>query len=287
MSYKAVESRADFERTVQFGSTPESLNLEFKALYKWTDEAPATKQAEAIELCRDLAQFANAEGGVLLVGVSEEAKPDGRKVASGIVSVQDADGFVRWVEQAVRNNLVPSTFSKTVRTVETSAGLVVAINIPPNIGVVALWPLADRRGIEYVKRNNHGKGWLNPDEVEEHLMDGSRAVRLAAKRVFERAADPNKVIDLVPPVSIRTQVFASNRLYERLGRDVEARPLLAGVAEDHLVVAVYPSGTHLHVPFALVRSIWMTADLRPAISMSARIVREEGEDSTSYYLDAL
>jgi len=287
MGYRTVESRAEFEATVRFGVTPESLHLEFKAAYRWTDEKLALKQEHAIEVCRDIAQFANADGGVLLVGVSEKATGDGRKVADTIVPVQEPDRFVQWVEQAIRNNLAPATLSRTIRAIETASGPVVAINVPPHIHIVALWPQADRRGIEYVYRTNHGKGWLNPDEVEEHLMDGSRAVRLAAKRVFEKMGNEHRQIDLVPPVSVRTQVFASNRLFEQLGRDREARPLLAGVGEDHLVIAVYPTGTHLHVPFALVRSIWMTADMRPAISMSARIVREESKESTGYYLDSL
>jgi len=287
MSYKAIETRAGSEATVQFGTTPESLHLEFKTLYRWTDEASATKQAEAIELCRDLAQFANAEGGVLLVGVSEEAKPDGRKVASGIVSVQDPDGFVRWVEQAVRNNLVPSTFSKTVRTVDTSAGLVVAINVPPHIHLVGLWPQADRRGIEYVKRNNHGKGWLNPDEVEEHLMDGSRAVRLAAKRVFE-GTSATRFVDIVPPIAMWVATMSEQLAYTaQLSRDHEVQPILKSVDEHHVVLSMSPSATVLHVPYPLIKSIWVGADGRPALSLAARIIREAGGERMSFYLDAL
>ena len=33
--------------------------------------------------------------------------------------------------------------------------------------------------IEYVRRTSHGKDWMNPDEVERHLMNGSRAAKLA------------------------------------------------------------------------------------------------------------
>jgi hypothetical protein len=223
---------------------------------------------------------------VLLVGISEKSTDDGRKVADTIVPVLDPDGFARWVEQVVRNNLVPATLSHTIRAIESGRGVVVAINVPPHQDLVAVWPQADRRAIEYLKRTNHGKAWLNPDEVEEHLMDGSRAVRLAAKRVFEEIHGEHRVVDLVPPVSIRRRVFARGAP-EKVERDREARPLLIDVKDDYLAIAVYPNGTVHNVPYALVKSIWVTSDIRPAISMDARIVRDDADEASGYYLDAL
>ena len=56
-----IASREDFQRTIQFGKTAESKHLEFKKDYGWRSEHRAE---QALELCRDVAQFANADGGV-------------------------------------------------------------------------------------------------------------------------------------------------------------------------------------------------------------------------------
>jgi hypothetical protein len=287
MGYQPIETRASFDRHVTRGVTKESLHLEFKATYRWSNEKREIRQEDAIEVCRDIAQFANADGGVLIVGVTEVTTNDGRRVADEILSVHEPDNFIGWVEQAIRNNLVPATLARTIRVIETTDGLIVAINVPPHVYPVAVWPQASRRAMEYLKRNNHGKAWLNPDEAQEHLMDGSRAIHLAAKRVFEQIGHQHRPLDLVPPVSKLAPVIVNNRLVQRFGRDPEARPVLTGIGDHHIEVAIYPSGQCVHIPFALVRSIWLTSDLRPALSMSARIVRDDADDSTGYYLDAL
>jgi len=75
MIYRRITSREEFERTVELGKTPESKYLEFKGGYGWRG---ANKDAQAIELCRDAAQLANTDGGVLLIGVTEAEAANGR-----------------------------------------------------------------------------------------------------------------------------------------------------------------------------------------------------------------
>lgn len=75
--------------------------MDFKAKYEWRTP-PATPKKErdavAVELCRDLAQFANTDGGVLLIGVSEMRGVNGQKLAGEIKPVEDIDGFKQWME---------------------------------------------------------------------------------------------------------------------------------------------------------------------------------------------
>jgi hypothetical protein len=287
MSYRPIESRQDFVASVKLGITTESSYLELKAAYKWSDERPAQKQEHAIELCRDIAQFANADGGTLLVGVSEKETSDGQRVANTIVPVEDADGFIRWVEQAIRNNLAPSTLTRRVCAIESESGLIVAINVPPHVDLIAVWPHADRRGIEYLKRTNHGKSWMNPGEVEEHLMNGSRAVRLAAKRIIAATTEP-RTVDLVPPVVVRSSRTLPNYTQsDSFIREKEVAPILHAATDDHVVLVMSPTRMVVHLPYELIRSMWVTPDNRPAMSLLTRIIKEKTGDRVDFYLDAL
>lgn len=173
----------DFAEVVQLGTTTESLFLDFKKTIN--TKAPDEQQ----EICRDIAQFANTEGGCLVIGVNERKDPTtGIKVAESISGLPEPDQMQQWIEQAIRNYLVPATFSHDVSIIQAPKGAVIAVNVPPSRHLVALWEnRAKRPTIEYVRRTSHGKDWMNPDEVERHLMDGSRAAKLALIAAKEQA----------------------------------------------------------------------------------------------------
>ena len=154
-----IYTPSDFAAVVQLGTTTESLFLDFKKTIN--AKAPDAQQ----ETCRDIAQFANTEGGCLVIGVNERQDPiTGIKVADSISGLPDPDQIQQWIEQAIRNYLVPATFSHDVSIIQEPRGTVIAVNIPPSRHLVALW---DNRGkrptIEYVRRTSHGKDWMNPD----------------------------------------------------------------------------------------------------------------------------
>ena len=75
------------------------------------------------ETCRDVAQFANTEGGCLVIGVNERKDPTtGIKVAESISSLPDPDQMQQWIEQAIRNYLVPATFSHDISIIHGCEG---------------------------------------------------------------------------------------------------------------------------------------------------------------------
>ena len=156
MPYHAITSLTEFEQTVELSVSTESRFLEFKREYGWKGATAQAKHGLALEVCRDIAQFANAQGGVLLVGISEMAASDGGAVADAIVSVPDVEGLIAWVQQPVRNHLVPATFELDSAVISVRSDKVVAFNVPPNVHLVALWANGDRRGIEYLCRGNRG-----------------------------------------------------------------------------------------------------------------------------------
>jgi len=92
--------------------------------------------------------------------------------------VNQPEQLWQWIEQAIVNYLVPTTFTHDVVAMTLPQGNVLAVNVPASRHLVSLWD-RDNHTVEYVRRTSHGKEWMNPDEVERHLMDGSRATKLA------------------------------------------------------------------------------------------------------------
>lgn len=268
-----------FAKAVVLGATCESRFLEFKAEYRWQKAQDDHPAEQAVELCRDVAQFANGEGGTVLVGVEEDLGRDGRKVAARVRSVDSADGFKQWVEQAIRNHLAPATFTRSVDIIAHGAAAVVAINVPPSLRLVALWHPQRKNGIEYLFRTDHGKEWMNPDEVERHLMDGARASRLAVRRVWDEITSGNlgdRMLVLVPPVELRTlTVLPRKTLVDVDGDGRASRPQLAGLREHEVEVQLLNDNRpEIHrIPYTLIRDAWTTVDGRPALSLAIRIVR--------------
>ncbi|MEO8901722.1 MAG: ATP-binding protein [Polyangiaceae bacterium] len=284
--HRPITSPTEFAEIVALGLTTESRTLEFKREYHWTGSTAPDKRSVALELCRDIAQFANTDGGALIVGVAERAEADGTKVADCVVPVPDVDGFVGWVEQSVRNHLIPATFQKLVATIPTDAGQIVAINVPAHVHLVALWPNNERRAIEYLYRTSREKAWMNPDEVEAHLMDGSRAIKLEARRVFDATPAPRNV-DLVPPVCERIiRQSAGYVVSETIVPDRDAAPRLKELHHDYLVLTMTPTPLQLHIPYAMVRSIWSTADGHIGIALSTRIFNTKASER-QFVLEAL
>lgn len=180
-----IRSVSDFQSAVHLGSTPESPVLEFKeTIDGWNPSAGDSHRQERSkgaqkETCRDIAQFANTLGGCLLVGVRERLDPiSGVKVADSIEPVKEVEPLRQWIEQAIINCLVPSTFTHDIVAISLPEGSILAVNVPANRYLVSLWD-HDNHTVEYVRRTSHGKEWMNPDEMERHIMNGSRASKLA------------------------------------------------------------------------------------------------------------
>jgi hypothetical protein len=140
MAFRPITDEPTFRSAVVLGRTSEDRTLEFKAEYRWRRDGASgdIAQAHAEELSRDVAQFANTEGGVLLIGVAEKVV-DGRRIAEKISPISDVSGLKQWIEQAIRNYLVPSTFSRSLREILLPEGTVLAVNVPPSVHLVALW----------------------------------------------------------------------------------------------------------------------------------------------------
>lgn len=186
-----IRTPEEFAAAVTIGTTTETLTLDFKGTidHRFPKGTPdKVKQEVQQETCRDVAQFANTNGGCLLIGVAERLDPiTNLKLADAIHAVTEPDAMRQWVEDAIRNYLVPATFSRDIAIVADPRGTVLAVNVPPSIHLITLWD-SQRHTIECLRRTSHGKDWMNPDELERHIMNGSRATKLAFDAALTQAS---------------------------------------------------------------------------------------------------
>jgi hypothetical protein len=264
------------------GETVETKWLDFKALID-----PKQDGAQQ-ELCRDVAQFANTEGGSLLIGVGEKMDSRTRlKVISSIIGVKDPDRIREWIEQAIQNHLTPKTFSHYVDFIALGSTTVIAVNVPPSRHLVAVWD-KNTKTIEYLYRTSHGKDWMNPDEAEMHITSGSRFGRISIVQTGERLW---KELQAMRPPRTTLNVDLISGVWQRQNANAAlTRLILPGsetislgwpIAEDADVFIVSMAGKVVHLPFGAIRDAWVTklTTGTPAIGLllSLRVVRVAGD----------
>jgi len=276
-----IYSAQEFDALIQWGVTRESKFLEFKKAVKdleaLTEQATDKKANTKVqkEVCRDIAQFANTDGGCLLYGVVEEEVPGSDlTTASKVSPVAEVDTSRQWILDAVKNFLVPSTLSLEIAEIRLSEGIVLAVNIQPSADLVAVWDRAQHT-IQYLYRTSHGKAYMNPDEAERHQMNTSRSRRLA----FMAAIGESNGGRANVAGGVLQRTFAGGRWHEERMR-VE-RLVHWGTARDQtfeLRVSVGGGGGGIptvSVPYGMVQEVWL-ADHELNLVLAARLVLEDG-----------
>jgi hypothetical protein len=272
-----IYSPDDFAAVVQLGTTTESLFLDFKQTinYRVSDAQKET--------CRDIAQFANTEGGCLIIGISELKDPTtGIKVADSLFGLPDPDQMQQWIEQAIRNYLVPATFPHDVSIIQDPRGTVITVNVPPSRHLVALWDYrAQPRTIEYVRRTSHGKDWMNPDEVERHLMDGSRAAKLAL--ITAKAHSTSERVEVVGGVW-REYPGSPGRPVRWNPRE----PITIGQMEEYWFELRVPNERGMPcavtIPYTLIKEAWAGASGVLMLLLTIRIIMHDDKLTLEPYV---
>ncbi len=120
------------------------------------------------EFAKDLAAMANHRGGVLLIGVGEDAKGTANGLTA--VTVSTAEAEQRRLGQALRNYLAPPAEFSFVPIPSKDAGWYLAVVVPPSPRA----PHAvlgergdDRHPLMYPVRHDRSTIWLNEHEVAE------------------------------------------------------------------------------------------------------------------------
>lgn len=284
-----IRSASEFQTVIRLGET-ETKFVDFKADLPWRFPAQTPKRDARVkeaqkELCRDIAQFANTEGGCLAIGVAEDTSPStGLKVAHHYVSVRDADGMRAWIEQAIGNYLIPKTLTHSVDPILLPTGeIVLVVNVPPSRHIVSLWDRAECT-VEYVYRTSHGKAWMNPSEAESRMSSGSRFGRI----VLEKATEDFKAAiaaEKGPNYSIATQVDLVSGVFERHAGGVVVRfpnvAVTVSTSNDErsevfcLSLSVSSAQKMVWIPYSSVRDAWIgksrTGDTVVGLILSVRL----------------
>ncbi len=262
MPFVPITDAASFGKMVNLRVTPENRFLEFKAAY-----GPGPAQHE--ELARDIAQFANTDGGVLLIGVTE-SPVNGRRTAQGINPVGDVDSLKQWVEQAIKNYLSPVTFSHALYEVVLPQGSILAVNIPPSIHLVAF--TSDDRNIQYLYRTDHGKQWFNPAEVERHIMNGSRAMQIRLGQLVEELRENDRVAVEASPKPLMWVGYPFG------GHHTNTTVQLAPSQCMEFEVGLLVGRVCVRLPHGLIAEAWRTSDKKLGLYLKVTIiVTEDGQ----------
>lgn len=112
-----------FTRALPEIGTEETDTLDFKAEVKRLEGKPS---ADRFELAKDVASFANASGGTVLIG----ACGGSRLTAFKAMTADDAEWLAREYEEAVRDRCAPPV-SVRAEKLAHGDGAVLAVHVPP------------------------------------------------------------------------------------------------------------------------------------------------------------
>lgn len=273
-----IKTEADFRRTVVIGATTESYYLDFKRdLDRWRVPHANVRREAQKELCRDVSQFANTFGGCLLIGVDENRIGDA-KVASAIVGVDDFDGRREWMEQAMQNFLLPAAFGVIIERIVIGDQTIIGVNVPPSEHLVKLW---DREPgvVQAVRRTNHGKQVMHPNEMETHVMNSKRSAQIAFERV---QAELPGVTDVDLASGIWTGVRRTFTDPPSIERVPGARATLGDTGEHEFELRITSKLTPqnlqgaltIRVPYGLLRETWATSNRQFGMFLHVRIIQQ-------------
>ncbi len=292
MFYEPLRTQAHFESRIKLSDngatgTPESIHLDFKHTIKMGE------QSEQRELARDVAQFANTDGGSLIIGVDSPKDPaTGLDTAKALVPLPDEGKLVDWLNRALSNYLYPATHRpRPLFFSPWGKSKVAVLNVEPSDVLLAVFRQSEpRSGIEYVYRTDQGKEWFTPEEAAMRLSDArTRATRIKMERILHaraanEAARKNRVA-LVHPIASCT-LDANNR--------AELRPQpgfwasIPELHEDEFMLIIFDGAGNcglppIYVPYHYVEHAWKQCDGMLALELKFQIAMAPSRDGWKLY----
>jgi hypothetical protein len=220
----------------------ESETLEFKR------EGYAASDRGKIELACDVAQFANAFGGVILIGAEASAS---RLATYRGIPQEELDKLESRITSIVAERIEPAV-AIDVRRIVAGSTMVLAANVSPSIATVAV-RVSEGRYTFPVRRGTQ-RYFLRFSEVEEMIVLDRRA-----QLMLESIPVPNRstiTLDMPPLTSPR-----------------EAIPMegwsLGEIAARHFVLSFPSRMIDVRIPHTLLQSAW-PSDARGAYTLSIR-----------------
>jgi hypothetical protein len=238
-------------------SAHEKTVLDLKTRYDLTNPT------SVFELAKDMAAFANALGGTVLIGASEHSDSLGRKtgrIEAFVPNIDDA-GLIKAATTAARDLCQPpftvepeviklsvNEQASVVKKPLAQDATLVALNVHPLVASPCAVAACDAAGVRIANayrfplRFLEGTKWLKPEDLAFHMNSHERRMYLLLSRV---------------PRDQRIQIWDKGQGAlgaKRLGKliDVDAERMIAKFAfrgSDYEVIA--------HVPLVFVTAVWL------------------------------
>jgi hypothetical protein len=236
--YTPITTTEDVE-ALRMGIAREDHYLEFKEI---GNDGRSWVRPE--ECARDIAQFANARGGTIIVGALEKDH-----VLVGLQDVGQRDDIPEWIDSVLKEHLEPVP-PIGVQLIDARDGKrLFAVNIPPALRLIAR---KAGKGYEFPIRAENTKRYMTLIEVEARMDNYERSATLRMMRI-----DRNDAVILDAPTV-----------------GVDPRGWNVAAIDDDIVT--FSKGELIaYVPLAYVRAVYRTMepDATWVIGLSATISR--------------
>lgn len=250
----AIPSTPEDVNALVAARVQENLHLDYK------DERSLERSEKSkTELSKDVAAFANSDGGVIVYGVTED--PQDRSYPSHVTGCTRADITAEWIEQVVQSRITPRIDGLRISTIQiTDGGRVFCLGVPKSTTV---HQSSDHM---YYKRNNLRSVPMEHYEVLDVL--GRRSSPNLWIRLTFSNGQPRQAVDATRKVKLKAAV--ENRgdavvLYALLLIGIDARlqarspsPSLhrTGTNEDQPVVGSTSTTFHCKIIVPSSMPIW-------------------------------
>lgn len=208
MSCRRVENESDVRRVLE-GGEPETAQLDYKGDWSKGGKGPPA----AREFVKDVAAMMNGDGGVILLGITEDNQTSRAQHISGKFSLQGAktkamDWLRAWGS--------PDDIDAFVELAEFPGmsfdghnGDVLAINVSPYPhGPVAVPVDKHREGYKVPVRMGPHTRFLSWSEIGMRFADVSRSSWIRAEREVDAVAQLAQCLDKKVPISLHSPVAA-------------------------------------------------------------------------------
>lgn len=147
-------------QSLQDAAVAESLTLDYKA------EVPSSARDDMKEFCYDVASFATASGGDLILGIKEN---DGIPTDICGITTTDLDAEVRRLDQMILNNITPRIPGYRIRAISMENGkTVVMVRVPKSWNGPHMVEIGGTQ--RFYSRKANSKYLLSVDEIRSQFL---------------------------------------------------------------------------------------------------------------------
>lgn len=188
----------------------ESLHLEFKAEVSFTDSGNA-------ELLKDVVAMANAEGGHIIIGLSE----DGENRAATIQPVEGAQRCCDRIRDLCSDRIERRLSGLHARVLDTADGSVVVIRVP-NEEPKPHWIRMPKSSVRIFKRFGVGARQMTLDEVRSDVL-GDRSLRRLEEIASRIDSIETQARNPIPPGDLPAAQMLREADPDRIRRELDER----------------------------------------------------------------